>query len=146
MPAKPDTAPSHDSYPGQSLGLPASGRGSLAPWGKRVVAIVIDWAASMVVALAFFGTGVLTESGWRSWMILTVFYVESAVLSTLTGGSFGQLLTRIAVFRIDAKPLGFPRGLLRAALVCLALPALVVGPNRRGLHDMAANTVVINRR
>ena len=134
------------AYPGQRLGLPAEGRGSLASWRARIVALIVDWAACMAVATGLFGSGVLTGSGWRAWMILTVFFVESAVLSALTGGSFGQLVTRIAVFRLDTRPLGFGRTVARAALVCFVLPALVIGVDRRGLHDLAVNTVVINRR
>ena len=110
------------------------------------MALIVDWAACMAVATGLFGSGVLTGSGWRAWMILTVFFVESAVLSALTGGSFGQLVTRIAVFRLDTQPLGFGRAVVRAALVCFVLPALVIGVDRRGLHDLAVNTVVINRR
>jgi uncharacterized RDD family membrane protein YckC len=135
-----------EPYPGQGLGLPQTGRGSLAPWKTRVTGLLLDWAASMAVATGIFGSGVLVGGGWRSWMILAVFFVESSVLSNVAGGSFGQLLCRIAVFRLDAKPLGFVRALSRAALVCLALPALVVGADRRGLHDLAVGTVVINRR
>ncbi len=100
----------------------------------------------MGLAVGIFGTEVLTGRGWQSWMILTVFFVESAVLSALTGGSFGQLLCRIAVFRLDARPLGFLRSIPRAAMICLVLPPLVVDENRRGLHDLALGTVVINRR
>jgi hypothetical protein len=100
----------------------------------------------MAVAVGFFGTGVLTGGGWRAWMILTVFFVESTLLSWLAGGSFGQLLCRIAVFRLHRPPLGLPRAVLRAGLVSLALPPLIIGPDRRGLPDLAAGTVVINRR
>ena len=126
--------------------LPQEGRGSLASWRARIGALIIDWAACMAVAVGFFGSAVLTGGGWRAWMILTVFFVESTVLSWLAGGSFGQLLSRIAVARLDAQPLGLPRALLRALLVSLALPALIISTDRRGLQDLAAGTVVINRR
>ncbi len=142
----PDTASANEAYPGQRLGLPREGRGSLASWRARVGALIIDWAACMVVAVGFFGTGVLTGGGWRAWMILTLFFVESTVLTWLAGGSFGQLLSRIAVVRLAAQPLGLPRALLRAFLVSLALPALIISTDRRGLQDLAAGTVVINRR
>ena len=79
-------------------------------------------------------------------MILAIFFVESTVLVTVASGSFGQLLCRIAVVRLDGKSPGLARAALRAALVSLALPALIVGPHRRGLQDMAANTVVVNRK
>jgi uncharacterized RDD family membrane protein YckC len=133
------------SYPGERLGLPAEGRGSLATWRARVAALILDWAGSMAVAVGFFGTEVLTGSGWQAWMILAVFFVESTLLVAVASASFGQLLCRIAVVRLDTQPVGFPRAILRAALVCLALPALVIGPDRRGLQDLAAGTVVVNR-
>jgi uncharacterized RDD family membrane protein YckC len=100
----------------------------------------------MAIAVGFFGSGVLTGGGWRAWMILAVFFVESAGLGAGVGGSFGQLICRIAIARLDRRPLGFARAVLRAFLVSLALPALVVGADRRGLQDLAAGTVMINRR
>jgi uncharacterized RDD family membrane protein YckC len=135
-----------DAYPGQALGLPAEGRGSLASWRSRVAALILDWAACMAIAVGLFGSPVLTGGGWRAWMILTTFFVQSTVLSWLMGGSFGQLICRIAVIRIDRQPLGLPRAVLRAALVSLALPPLIISADRRGLQDLAAGTVVLNRR
>lgn len=134
-----------EKWPGETLGLPESGRGSLASWRARIVAIVVDWGASMVVATGVFGPEVIRGDGWRSFMILTVFFVESTLLSAVAGGSFGQLLARIAVVRLDHEPLGV-RAALRQAMVCLALPALVIGMHRRGLHDLVNGTVVVNRR
>jgi hypothetical protein len=142
----PDTSSASDAYPGQRLGLPPAGRGSLATWGARIGALIIDWAACMAIAVGLFGPAVLTGGGWRAWMILTVFFVESALLTWLAGGSFGQLLSRIAVVRLESMPLNLPRALLRAFLVSLALPALIISTDRRGLQDLAAGTVVINRR
>lgn len=139
----PDQPP---AYAGSRLGLPAEGRGSLAPWRARVAALLVDWAASMAIAVGLFGSAALTGSGWQGWMTLAVFWLESTLLVTVASGSFGQLICRIAVVRVDNKPVGLPRAILRQALICLALPALVIGPDRRGLQDMAANTVVVNRK
>lgn len=135
-----------DAYPGARVGLPASGRGSLASWGSRIAALLIDWGACMIIAIALFGTGVMTSGGWRAWMILTVFFVESSVLTWLAGGSFGQLICRIAIYRLDRQPLGLVRAVLRAALVSLALPAVIIATDRRALPDLAAGTAVIKRR
>lgn len=139
-------AVAEEPYPGQRLGLPAEGHGSLATWRARIAALLLDWAVCMGVAVLLFGPGVITESGWRAWMTLTAFFVQSTLLSWLVGGSLGQLICRLAVVRLDRKPLGIARAVLRAALVSLALPALVIGPDRRGLQDLAAGTVVINRK
>ena len=100
----------------------------------------------MAVAVGLFGSAVITGSDWRSWMILTTFFVQSTVLCWLAGGSFGQLVCGIGVLRLDRVPVGLPRAVLRAALVCLVLPALVIGADRRGLHDLVVGTAVVQRR
>lgn len=133
-------------YPGSTIGLPASGAGSLASWRARVAAMIGDWAASMIVAIALFGFDVMTESGWESFMILAVYFVEASILTALAGGSFGQLIARIGITRLDGRPLGWWRPVVRTALKCLVIPALVVGAERRALTDILMGTVVVNRR
>src|SRR6478609_8786013 len=39
---------------GVRLGLPESGPGALAPLGRRVVALAIDWVACLLISGAFF--------------------------------------------------------------------------------------------
>lgn len=142
-----DPGPAGDElYPGERIGLPQEGRGSLASWGSRLIAVTADWAACMIIAVALFGTSVMTGNGWQSWMILTTFFVESTLLTWFAGGSLGQLVCRIGVMRLDRTPVGLPRAALRTALLSLVLPALIIGGDRRGLHDMAAGTVVVSRR
>ena len=139
-------AADESDYPGARLALPQSGPGSLASWGSRIAALVVDWIICTVVAVVLFGSRVVTGQGWTSWMTLTVFFVETAVLCVLAGGSAGQLICRIAVVRVERRPLDLGRSVLRAAMVCVVLPALVVATDRRGLHDLAAGTVVVTRR
>ena len=100
----------------------------------------------MAVAVALFGTGVMTGGGWRAFMTLATFFVESALLCWLAGGSLGQLICRIAVVRLDRQPLGIARAVLRAALVSLALPALIVGPTGGTWRTSPPGPIVINRR
>lgn len=135
-----------DEYPGATLGLPETGRGSLASWRARIAALILDWGASMIVAVFLFGVGVLREGGWRAWMILAVYFVQSAVLTALTGSSFGQLLARIGIVRLDGERLGWARAIARAALICLVLPTVVIGAERRALNDLLLGTVVVNLR
>lgn len=135
-----------EPYPGQSLGLPETGRGSLASWRARFAGLLLDWGASMIVAVFAFGVGVLRDGGWRAWMILAVFFVQKAVLTALAGGSFGQILARIQVVRLEGGPLGWWRSIVRTAMVCLVLPAVVIGAERRGLDDLVLATVVVRRR
>jgi uncharacterized RDD family membrane protein YckC len=140
------TAHETQRWPGQNLGLPQKGQGSLASWRARITALVLDWAISMILAWAIFGIGALRGSDWRAFTILGLFYVESTLLTALTGSSAGKLITRIGVLRVDWQPMGFLRAAARQFMVCLAIPALVVGPDRRGLHDLACGSVVVNRR
>lgn len=136
-------APSH---PGQSLGLPTSGAGSLASWRARIAAIIVDWAASMAVAFLLFGMGALRGQDWRMWTPMAVYFVEASVLTAAMGGSFGQLLARIGVVRLDREPLRWWQAVVRTALKCLVIPMVLIGAERRGLNDLMLGTVVVNRR
>lgn len=135
-----------EARPGASIGLPDAGVGSLASWGQRIAALLVDWTSSMTVAVLLFGLGVLTESGWKAWMILSVFFVETAIGTALVGGSFGKILARIGVVNLDGSPLGWGKAVARSALVCLVIPAVVIGAERRALVDLALGTVVVRRR
>lgn len=134
------------TYPGETLGLPEAGRGSLASWRSRIAAIIGDWAASMVVAIAIFGTEVMTGAGWRSFMIMAVYFVQASVLTALAGGSFGQLIARIGIVRLEGRHIGWWRAIVRTAMKCLVLPAVVIGAERRAITDLLLGTVVINRK
>lgn len=134
-----------EAAPGVELGLPAQGRGSLATWGKRFAALVLDWGVCMAVAVAIFGTAVVAGHDWRSWMTLATYFVQKTVLTALMGGSFGQLLARIAVVQLGGGRIGWWRSAARAALHCLVLPSVVIGPHRQGLDDIMLGTVVVNR-
>ena len=138
--------PSTDYRPGERLGLPAVGRGSVSGWGPRIAALFIDWLASTLVAVGFTGLGgwldgtVLTES-----MPLLIFFVEVTVLTAITGASFRQLVTRVVVVRLDGRPVTLLHAIVRTFLICLVIPPLVFTRDRRGLHDLAVGTVTVRR-
>jgi uncharacterized RDD family membrane protein YckC len=116
-----------------------------ASWGARIGALLIDWGASMIVAISLFGLGVLREGGWKAWMTLAVYFMQKSLLTWLVGGSFGQLITRVGVVRMNGEPIGAWRALLRTAMVCVVIPAVVIGPDRRGLNDVLLDTIVVGR-
>lgn len=128
-----------------TLGLPRSGRGSLASWSYRIAAILLDWAASTAVAFVLVGETVLTGQGGSLWTLL-VFFVETSLLTVLTGGSFGQLVAGIGIIRTDAESLGWWRPVVRSLLKCLVIPVVVVGANRQHMADMLLGTAVVRRR
>ena len=136
-----------EAAPGTSIGLPPEGRASLASWGKRIGALIIDWGASMVLASAIVGSAVIRGGGWKMWMPMAVFFVESVLFTAMAGGSFGQIVARVAVVRLDdLGPIGWWRSAARTAMKCLVIPALVIGAERRGLDDLVLGTVVVNRK
>jgi uncharacterized RDD family membrane protein YckC len=139
-----DDASTSAPYPGARLGLPDSGSRSVASWGRRIAALVIDWFASMLVAGLIFG-GAIWGQGWQAWMPMAVFFVEASLLTALAGGSFGQLALRVAVARLDNTPLTLGHALLRTLLICLVVPPLVFNRDNRGLHDLAVKTIVLRR-
>lgn len=107
-----------------------------ASWAHRAGALVVDWIACLLVVTPFTGWG-----HGRFW-VLVAYVVESAVLTTLAGGSFGKLATRLRTVRIDGdpRPLDPLRALARQILVALVVPPLIFRPDGRGLHDMATGT------
>jgi uncharacterized RDD family membrane protein YckC len=141
----PSSGPAAATYAGQRLGLPASGRGSVAGWGRRIAALFVDWIASVLVAVAIGGTGVMASNDAESWLPLLVFWVEASLFTALTGGSFGQLLLRVAVVRLDRTPVTLLVSLLRTLLICLVVPPVIYNRDGRGLHDLVAGTVTILR-
>ena len=124
------------------LGLPAEGPGSLARFGRRLLAFLIDAVASDLVALAF------TRPPSVSYQVAvsSVFLVERILLTALTGASFGQRLAGVAVRRLDGKPVGFGRAAIRTLLLAMLIPLFLVDRTGRGLHDRAAGTVPVESR
>jgi uncharacterized RDD family membrane protein YckC len=130
-------------YPGRPFGLPVEGPGSVAGWGRRVVALFVDWFASLAIA------GLLTEPlGWdtargRSLGPILVLFVVTSLLVGLLGTSLGHRLLGVRVARLDGRAVGIPKAMLRSLLLCLVIPAVIYDKDRRGLHDLAAGTIVV---
>ncbi len=131
-------------YAGARLGLPEEGPRSVASWGRRVLALVLDWVGSLLVGAAIVGYGVWGR-GWEAWVPLGVFFVEATALTALLGGSFGQLALRLAVVRVDGKPVTLLHALVRTAMICVVVPPLVFNRDNRGLHDLLVGTITLRR-
>jgi uncharacterized RDD family membrane protein YckC len=142
--AAADSAHPEQAYPGQRLGLPPEGHGAVAGWGRRIAALFLDWFAASLVAVAL---RPLVDGGrlWEQAGPLLVFWAEATVLTALVGGSFGQLLLRVAVVRLDGRPPSLAATAVRTLLICLAVPPLVFNRDNRGLHDLAVGTVAVRR-
>jgi uncharacterized RDD family membrane protein YckC len=115
-----------------------------ASWGRRILALFVDWLACSLVAQLLVTAGVV-ESNPFAIYTMALFILEASVFTALLGGSFGKLATRLRVVRNDGSgaPPDLLRSLLRSVMVALVIPPLVFRPDGRGLHDMAAGTATV---
>lgn len=115
-----------------------------ATWGRRILALFVDWVACLAVMEGLVAADVLAGNP-NGLGTLGLFVLESALFTALAGGSFGKLVTRIRVVRRpDASvPVSLLRALVRSALVALLVPPLLTFDGH-GLHDVAAGTRTVS--
>ena len=116
-----------------------------ASWARRVLALIVDYAACWGVMLLIYGGSWFGSGSVPSVYLTLLFIGESALLMALSGGSFGQLATRLRVVRVDGsgRPLTLLTALLRQVLICLVIPPLVFRPDGRGLHDLICRSATV---
>jgi uncharacterized RDD family membrane protein YckC len=124
-----------NTYPGERLGLPESGPGSIARPGRRVGALAIDWACAVVVSIAFFA--------YDSFATLVVFAVVQILFLPTLGGSPGHRLLGMRLQLVRGGWVGLWRPIIRTLLLLVVIPAVVWDADQRGLHDKAAGTVLL---
>jgi uncharacterized RDD family membrane protein YckC len=130
-------APASDDYPGRRLGLPRDGSGSLATLGRRVQAILIDWACAVIISIAFFDYAPLATTA--------IFAVVQILFIPTLGGSPGHRILRLRVERATGGWPGPWRPIVRTLLLVLVIPAVIWDADGRGMHDRAAGTILVRR-
>jgi RDD family len=139
------TAESPPGYPGETLGLPPNGPGSLASQGRRLVALLIDWLIAAGLALLPVRLGAISESSLATTQ-LVVWLVLGAVAVRLYGFTPGQLALGLEVAAVDGRvPVGIGRALARGVLIFLVVPPLFIDSDGRGLQDRLTGTAVLRR-
>lgn len=106
--------------------------------GPRLGALVIDWILCLLI-------GSLYASPFeKSWPAVVVLIVANTFFLGFFGQTPGMRLLRV---RCDSYPdggvIGPARGLLRAVLLALFIPAIILNGQGRGLHDRAAGSIVV---
>lgn len=138
----PHGGPSADlhgqDYAGQRLGLPEHGPGSVAGFGARILAIFIDWLPCVVVAQLF------TEN--PDFSALALFAAITVLSVAIAGRTVGHAVAGLRVAMLDGRRAGFGAAVIRTVLLCLLIPPLIYNADNRGLHDRAANTIVLRAR
>lgn len=130
--------PSQNRVRGASLGLPQTGPGALASFSTRAVAFSVDALGSAFVA------GLLTAPDLPGNWALVAFALFTVLTLVLFGQTPGMRLLglRLAHPR-PGQRLAPWRAVVRTALLCLLVPALIVDADGRGLHDRLTATAVV---
>ncbi|HET9516453.1 MAG TPA: RDD family protein [Actinoplanes sp.] len=107
--------------------------------GRRLLALMIDWLICVLVSTLFADP---RADGWPPVVVLICVY---AVFVGFFARTPGMALTRLrCVSVVDGGAIGVLRGLLRGVLLALLVPAVIMDADRRGLHDRAAGSIVVN--
>ena len=121
-------------------------------------ALVVDWVACLLISGAFFAADpdVFLLSRGDPIATLGIFALENVLLVGSLGHTLGHRLFGLRVRRVfpgrtgdDATwatmAPGFLSALVRTALLCLVVPAVVWDADGRGLHDRVAGTAIVRR-
>ncbi|MFJ5778810.1 RDD family protein [Streptomyces sp. NPDC093094] len=127
-------------YPGEQLGLPRQGPGSIARPGRRLGALAVDWGLCLLIAYGLITDGYGQATG--NWALL-IFFVLGVLTVGTVGSTPGKRIFGLRVITADTRTISPVRALVRTLLLCLAIPALVWDRDGRGLHDRLARTVEV---
>ncbi|MEK4240535.1 RDD family protein [Janibacter sp. FSL W8-0316] len=118
--------------------------GDRAPLGRRLVAIVVDWVACLLITHGLIGRVVELSPEAFSFAPLALLFLLNLAGATLGGATFGHRLLGLRVVPMVGEWVTPLRAAVRAALLCLAIPAMIViSDDGRGLHDRAAGTRIV---
>ena len=138
-------------------------RGQHAGFASRFIAFIFDCVVSigvfmLVLSAASFAASVLTGSSihWsrdNTWVVVAFFaweFLYYAYFWTSSGKTPGMFLLGVQVVGQDGTRAGTRRGLIRTAafplsfiLLGLGFLGILVGRDRRALHDVIADTAVV---
>ncbi|WP_040834387.1 RDD family protein [Nocardia brevicatena] len=131
----------NDTYPGELLGLPRKGVGSLPGMARRIGALFVDWMIALGISALIVQGAAVSQLTLLVWALIGIGTV------TLFGFTPGQYFLRLRVIRVDvAAPVGFVRALGRQVLLVFVVPALFTDADGRGMHDRATGTAVVRAR
>ena len=135
-------------YPGKQFGLPKDGPLSVAPMGRRLVALIVDWMLCYLIVSAITAHRIFTGTNdphyyAASWGTLALFTFEVYLLTAVSGLTVGKRLLGIRVIRTNGDIPGFKWAALRTLLLLFAVPACLTDHDKRGMHDRAADTIVV---
>jgi uncharacterized RDD family membrane protein YckC len=135
-------------YPGKRFGLPMTGPGSVAPMGRRLIALIVDWLlcsliVSSITGHVLFGSAQDPHYFAAQYGTLALYTFEVYLLTAISGLTIGKRLLGIRAVRTNGANPGFRWAALRTLLLLFIIPACLTDRDMRGLHDRAADTIVV---
>ena len=122
--------------------MPERGPGSLARFGRRLVAILVDWLICNVIAVGLLDYR-LGEAGLGPFKPLAVFVLMNLLLVGTLGSTIGHRLLGIRVVRLGGAGAGPLPAVIRTVLLAVVIPAVIWDRDTRGSHDKIAGTVLV---
>jgi uncharacterized RDD family membrane protein YckC len=122
--------------------MPQRGPGSLARFGRRLIAVSVDWFLSNLIAAGFMSYR-LGHGGQGSFKPLAVFVLMNLLLVGTLGSTIGHRLLGIRVVRVGGASAGPVLAVIRTVLLAVVIPAVIWDRDTRGFHDKIAGTVTV---
>ncbi|MEV6345997.1 RDD family protein [Actinoplanes sp. NPDC051851] len=106
--------------------------------GARLVALLIDWVSCLLIASLY------QDPRQVAWPAVAVLILMNTVFIGVFGQTLGMRLVRLqCVAFADGGAIGLAKGLVRAVLLAVVVPAMISDGMGRGLHDRAAGSIVV---
>jgi len=120
---------------------------SVAPMGRRLLALIVDWVLCYVIASGIVRHNVFTVSDAHyqqaQGVALLLFVFEVCLLTAISGLTVGKRLLGLRTIRTGGGRPGFKWAALRTLLLVCVIPACLTDRDLRGLHDRASDTIVV---
>jgi uncharacterized RDD family membrane protein YckC len=124
-----------------------TGPSSVAPMGRRLVALIVDWVLCYLIASSIVRHNVftVTDAHYQDAQLvaLLLFVVEVYLLTAISGLTVGKRLLGLRTIRTDGSRPGFGWAALRTLLLLCVVPACLADRDLRGMHDRASDTIVV---
>ena len=121
---------------------------SVAPMGRRLLALIVDWLLCALIASSVTGHVLFASTGDKHYFAAQylgfgLFVLEVYLLTAISGLTVGKRLLGIRAISTDGRPPGFKWAAVRTLLLLFVVPACLTDRDLRGMHDRATNTIVV---
>jgi len=116
--------------------------------GRRLVALIVDWVLCELIVSGITRHSLFSGANEPHYFLaqygtFALFVVEVYLLTAISGLTVGKRLLGIRAIRTGGGSPGFKWAALRTLLLLFVVPACLTDRDLRGLHDRAADTIVV---